>query len=148
MKTDLIVEGIIIDKDKTLLIYHKDLEKWLPVAGHIKQNETPDQALLREVDEEVGIKVEILGKSDIPFEGNIKENLATPFYVNLHSVGDHDHCTLFYVCKAINPEELILNEEESEDFKWITKKELENKEIPLDVKNICLKAFDICEELK
>ena len=59
MKTDLVVAGYIFSKDKVLLIHHKKLDLWLPVGGHIEKNETPDEALLREIKEEIGIDVRI-----------------------------------------------------------------------------------------
>jgi 8-oxo-dGTP diphosphatase len=141
MKTDLTVGGYIFCKDKVLLIHHRKLDLWLPVGGHIEENETPDQALLREIKEEVGIDVEILNQSDIPIEGNTKCNLATPFYVNVHPVKDHDHCCFFYVCKAINPEKLQINNE-LKNFDWFTREDLNKKHVPVDVKNQCIKAFE------
>lgn len=142
MKTDLVVAGYIIHENKVLLIHHKKLDLWLPVGGHINENETPDQALLREIKEEVGIDVNILNKSDLPKDGNVKSNLSAPFYVNVHSVGDHDHCCLFYVCRAINPENLKINKE-LKNFDWFTKEDLNKKHIPPDVKSQCLKAFQL-----
>ena len=82
MKTDLVVAGYILKEDKVLLIHHKKLDVWLPVGGHIDENETPDQALVREIKEEIGIDVEILNKLDLPKEGTVKYNLAAPFHVN------------------------------------------------------------------
>ncbi len=142
MKTDLVVTGYIIHANKVLLVHHRKLDLWLAVGGHIDENETPDQALLREIKEEVGIDAEILSVSDLPREGNVKYNLATPFYVNVHSVGDHDHCSLFYVCKAINPKQLKINNE-LKNFKWFTKNDLNKDQIPANVKNEALKAFEI-----
>ena len=109
MKTDLVVAGYVINKNKVLLIQHRKLDLWLPVGGHIEKDETPDDALLREIKEEVGIDVEILNRTNTPIKGNTKRNLAVPFYVNVHSVKDHDHCCLYYICRAINPEELKIN---------------------------------------
>ena len=145
MKTDMVVAGFIFHKNKVLLVHHKKLNLWLPVGGHIDKDETPDRALLREIREETCIKVEILNKNDIPLEGNVKENLALPFHANVHSVIDHEHCCLFYICKAINPKKLKINNE-LDDFKWISKDELNGKEIPLDVRNIGLRAFKIYKE--
>ncbi|HOZ36979.1 MAG TPA: NUDIX domain-containing protein [bacterium] len=146
MKTDLVIAGYIIHQNKVLLIHHRKLNLWLPVGGHIDENETPDQALLREIKEEISIDVEILNQSDMPIDGNIKSNLATPFCVNVHSVGDHDHCCFFYVCKAINPEQLQINKE-LKNFKWFTKDDLNKKHVPVDVKNQALKAFELYNHL-
>ncbi|MBU0760218.1 MAG: NUDIX domain-containing protein [Nanoarchaeota archaeon] len=146
VKVDLVVTGYVFnDKKEFLLIYHNKLNKWLPVGGHMEQNETPDEALLREVSEETGLSVEILGKSEIGMGGNVKTNLATPFHVNVHNVGDHDHCSLFYVCKAKGSGEIKLQEEEVGGFKWVKKEDLNQEFIPKDVRNIALKAFETVE---
>lgn len=50
---EMVVAGYIVNKDKLLLIHHKKLKKWLPVGGHIDENETPCKALRREVKEEM-----------------------------------------------------------------------------------------------
>ena len=146
MKIDLVVAGYIIHQDKVLLIHHRKLDLWLPVGGHIDENETPDQALLREIKEEINMDVEILNQSTIPLEGNTKANLANPFYVNVHSVGDHDHSCFYYVCKALNPEQLEINKE-LKNFAWFTKEDLNKEHVPVDVKNQALKAFELYSQL-
>ncbi|MBU0459968.1 MAG: NUDIX domain-containing protein [Nanoarchaeota archaeon] len=142
MKIDLVVAGYIIHQNKVLLIHHRKLDLWLPVGGHIDENESPDQALLREIMEEVGVDVKILNYGDLPLGGNVKENMAIPFYTNVHSVGDHDHYCLFYLCKAINPEQLKINDE-VKAYRWFTKEELNEDHILADVRNLCLKAFEL-----
>ena len=142
MKTDLVVAGYIFDNGNVLLIKHKKLGLWLPVGGHINENETPDDALLREIKEETNLDINILGNNNINLEGNVKKNLAAPFHANVHSVGDHDHCCFFYLCKALNPEKLKINND-LDGFKWVSMNELESKEIPADVRNIGMRAFEI-----
>lgn len=144
MKTDLTIAAYIMHEDKVLLVHHRKLDWWLPVGGHIEENETPDDALLREVKEETGLNVEILNKTQMSSEGNVKANLATPFHVNVHSVGDHDHCCFFYVCKALNAEEIRINKE-LKNFQWLTKEELNQEHIPVDVKHLALKAFEVAD---
>jgi len=146
METDLTVGGYIFHKDKVLLIHHRKTDLWLPVEGHIDEDETPDEALLREIKEEVGIDAEIINKSDLSMKGNVKKNLAVPFYVNVHSVGDHDHCCFFYVCKALNPDDLKINPE-LKNFEWFAKEDLDQEHVPIDVKNQAIKAFEIFNKL-
>ena len=146
MKTDLVVAGYVFHEDKVLLIHHKKLGLWLPVGGHINENETPDEALLREIEEEIGIGVEILNKNQMPLIGNTRKNLATPFYANVHSVGDHNHCCFFYICKAINPEKLKINKE-LVDYGWFSKEDLSAKKITLDVRSIATKAFGLFDRI-
>lgn len=145
MKTDLVVNGYLIDNNKVLLIHHGKLDIWIPVGGHIEKDETPDNALKREIKEETNLDVEILNQGDLLVEGNVKENLATPFCVNIHSVGDHDHCAFYYVCRVINPNELKINKE-LKNARWFTKNELDEKIVPIDVKKQALKAFEIYEQ--
>ena len=142
MKIDLVVGAYIVDKSKILLIHHKKLKLWLPVGGHIEKDEIPDDALHREIKEEVNLKVQILSTDDIQQEGNTKRICATPFHVSVHSVGDHDHCCFFYVCKALNPESLKINDEVTH-AQWFSREQLSQVQVPLDVRNIGLKALEI-----
>src|SRR3989338_5404511 len=143
MKIDLVVAGYIYDKDKVLLIHHKKLDLWLPVGGHIKENETPNDALLREIKEEIGIDVEIVNNNYFNNNGNVRKNLAVPFNVNVHSAGDHDHCCFFYVCKTVNGNKLKINRDELKNFEWLAKDQLNKPYIPKDVKTMALKGFEL-----
>jgi len=60
----LVVNGIISREDEILLIKRgkqPDKGKWVVPGGHVKYNETPEEALIREIKEETGLRVEILG---------------------------------------------------------------------------------------
>ena len=146
-KIDLTVGGYIIHNDKVLLIHHKKLNLWLPVGGHIDKNETPDIAIKREIKEEVNLDIEIIGTSPVLLVGNAKENLALPFHTNLHSVGDHDHYGLFYLCSPNNPDDLCHNDE-VKGAEWFSKEDLMQERVPEDVKEIALEAFRIHENSK
>jgi 8-oxo-dGTP diphosphatase len=142
MKTDLVVGGYVVNGGKVLLILHKKLSIWIPPGGHIEEDETPDDAIIREIHEELGLRIRLLNHSDLPYIGNVKKNLAIPFYVNVHSVGNHDHCCFFYVCEALNPKELSINKEEIDDYGWFSREELgTDKRIPRDVKYQASKAL-------
>lgn len=147
MRIDLVVAGCIFNKNKLLLIHHRKLDKWLPVGGHIKDNETPDDALLREAEEEVNLDIKILGQSSIPLVSDTKRNLATPFYVNIHPIGDHNHCCLFYLCEVLNPKELRINKE-LKDARWFLREDLGKEYIPNDVRTIGLLAFNRYQKKK
>ncbi|MDI3280552.1 MAG: NUDIX domain-containing protein [Bacillota bacterium] len=51
----------VIDGEQVLLIYHRRGE-WLMPKGHVEPGETPAQAARREVGEETGISVRLLGE--------------------------------------------------------------------------------------
>lgn len=148
MKLDLAVGGYIFYENKVLLIYHKYLQLWLPVGGHIDENETPDDALIREAKEETNLDIIILNQSDLPIINNTKSNNALPFYTNVHFVKDHNHYGLFYICRTANINNLKLSKE-SLDFKWFTKEEILNsKEISQEIKNQTIKAFEVYNQVK
>ena len=103
-KLDLTVAGYIIDEDRVLLIEHKKLGLWLPVGGHIDPNETPDQAMVREAKEEVGLDIKLLQiPIEIPVIKPVIKHTALPFYCNIHKVKDHDHYSKAhcYTCKFL-----------------------------------------------
>lgn len=140
-KTDLVVTGFIFNQEnKMLLIHHKKLDKWLPPGGHIEKDETPDEALLREIEEETGLRVKILNFSPMETLGKTKEHLAIPFNINVHSVGDHDHCTFNYLCKATSSE-ITPKKDEILDYKWVSQSELSDESILKEIQQISQKAF-------
>ena len=145
MKTDLVVAGYIFRGSQVLLVNHKKLGLWIPVGGHIKENETPDDALLRETKEKTGLDIEILNQSSIPLEGNTKRNLATPFYSNVHSVGDHDHSCFYYIARALNPKKIRINEE-LRNYGWFSRGGLDKRFVLIDVRNQALRAFEILKK--
>ncbi|PIR54531.1 DNA mismatch repair protein MutT, partial [Candidatus Peregrinibacteria bacterium CG10_big_fil_rev_8_21_14_0_10_42_8] len=54
--------AFIVDSQKrTLLLWHKRLQRWMPPGGHIDPNETPEETAARECKEETGLDVEIVG---------------------------------------------------------------------------------------
>ncbi len=109
---------------KTLLIDHKILNMWLPVGGHIELNEDPDQALLREVEEECGLPIRPLStRHDGEYE-NVKM-LLRPEIVDIHSFGDsgHRHVNFGYYARALSAEPKLAHEEHH-DIKWFTAEEL------------------------
>ncbi len=143
MKTDLVVAGYLIHEGRVLLIHHKKLSLWLPPGGHIEKDEVPDDALIREFKEELDLDIELLSRNDVPMSGNIKRQLAVPFYVNLHSVGNHDHCCFYYLCKLKGKNKPKFLKSELKGFAWFSPEELKQEKVPADVKSIALRAFEI-----
>ena len=63
---DFAVAVFVVDQGRVLLLYHAKLAKWLPPGGHIEPNELPDEAAVREVWEEAGIRVRLVGEKALP----------------------------------------------------------------------------------
>ena len=146
MKIDLVAAAFVFWDKKVLLVHHKKLGLWLPVGGHIDPNETFDEAIKREIKEETNLDVELIGNSGLTPAADVKKVLALPFDVNVHSVGDHDHCCLFYLCKALNPEELKFREQELINVKWFAREDIAQAPTDEYINKQVLKAFDLIEK--
>lgn len=127
---DFVVNIFIVYENKVLLIHHKQLDKWLPVGGHIELNEDPEEALFREVKEECGLEIEVVGKKPaIESEGT--KFLYTPLFLDIHKISEtHKHIGLVYYAKA-KSDKFIFNKEEHKDIKWFGKDDLGKPEFNL-----------------
>ncbi|MBP9841433.1 MAG: NUDIX hydrolase [Simkaniaceae bacterium] len=56
------VKGILFDQGKFLMILRKDCPVWVLPGGGIDEGETPEAAIIREFEEETGLKVSIVRK--------------------------------------------------------------------------------------
>jgi len=128
---DFVVDIYIVYKDKVLLIHHKELNKWLPIGGHIELNEDPEQALFREVKEECGLEIEILGKKPkVKSKGT--KFLFPPVFLDIHDISDtHKHIGLYYFARA-KSDNVILNKKEHTEIRWFSLGDLDNPEFNLD----------------
>jgi ADP-ribose pyrophosphatase YjhB (NUDIX family) len=141
---DIVVAGFPVHDGETLLVLHDKLERWLPPGGHIEENETPDEAVRREIREELDMKVEPFPHNGLKRKGQVKANLARPFHVNVHDVGDHDHCCLFYACRPESTE-ANLKRDEVRDARWFFPSELEAERVPGDVEDLGKLALEESE---
>src|SRR5438445_7485276 len=95
-KIDFTVAIFVVQNSKVLLIHHRKLEKWLPLGGHIELDEDPEQAALREVKEESGLEVELLGDRP-PTTGAGTRALIAPRFLDIHRITDsHEHIGMIY----------------------------------------------------
>ena len=119
--------GIVFNSDnKILMVHHNKLQVWLPPGGHIDDNELPDDAVIREIFEETGVKAKIIPKKhDLGFNDGCKE-LETPFIILLEDIegnGTHNHIDMVYLCKAVS-EDLKPQDSEVHGIGWFTYKEV------------------------
>jgi len=92
------VAVFVVWERKTLLHFHRKLAMWLPPGGHIEQNELPDEAAVREVFEETGLRVELVGERREDVEDPVQ--LHRPAGVQLENIGpDHQHIDLIYFAR-------------------------------------------------
>ena len=143
MKIELITTAFIFYNDKLLLIKHKKSNKWLHVGGHVEADEVLDDALIREIKEEVNLDVEI-PQETVLGDTDYSKELAVPFYLHIHDTKEnHRHLYFDYIAITKNVKDLKIKNEEILDYKWFTKKELQtNKKIWEPIKKLGFRAFD------
>ena len=169
MKKHFTATAFIVDsQNRTLLLWHKRLGRWMPPGGHVDEDETPEETARRECKEETGLDVEIVGDPTTPiglrgasaqedlFAGNTREGnmLKKPIALLLENIpaseerGEpaHQHMDFLYLARPLNEEqELSLLEEEGEDMRWFTREDIkaldERKEMFSNVKMYILSVL-------
>lgn len=129
MKKIELAGAILLDKDNKILLMHRntnDRKQWELPGGKLEKNELPEQAAIRELKEELNIKVQI-----IKYIG-FKESLENGIILKYH----------WYKCK-IEKGVPTLMEEKFDDIKYFSNDELlENKELSSNMK-VLISNIDI-----
>lgn len=112
---------VINSDNKLLMIKHKKLGKWCPPGGKVDNNETPDEAAVRECFEETGVKIKL--DCGHHFAGE----LVTPIgsQCNVIKAGERDHVDLSYLATPEN-DTLKISEREASDIGWFSFEEVKN----------------------
>lgn len=134
-KKHFVATGFILNPDHTkmLLLYHKKLNKWAAPGGHIEPTETPEQAALREIYEETGLKPRLISQnhanlaSPTPTEAQI----ATPYAVLYELIPEtkkegaaHIHIDFIYLFESDENGPIEEQEDEVSGTKWFTRSEI------------------------
>lgn len=132
MKRHFCASAFVVDPNtkRLLLVFHKKFHKWVQPGGHIEEGETPEETAYREVYEETGLKIELLGNR-FPREDDFIRPLGIQRNRNLE--GD-THIDIIYAAIPKKTENLTLNQEESLGIGWFTRRQLEALEVFPDIK--------------
>ena len=142
-KIDFTVAIFVVQNSKVLLIHHRQLNKWLPLGGHIELDEDPEAAALREAREESGLQVELLGERPPTTEPGTRA-LVAPRFLDIHRINPtHEHIGMIYWARPIGGS-LARAEAEHHDLRWCAKQELDQlkPEISGAVRWYCCKAIE------
>ena len=122
--------GFVVHSDATLLHWHGRVQAWLPPGGHVEANEDPVQAVLREVREETGLRVEVVPMRDDGARFASVDQLEPPRTILVEdvfdeAVGAHQHIDMIYYTRVIVAgEESSARPEVPEGWRWVTADEL------------------------
>lgn len=133
-KIDFTADVFIVHKNRVLLRVHDKYKIWLGIGGHIELHEDPNQAVVREAKEEVGLDIELYhgNKPDFQDLPDYKE-LIPPMFLNRHRISEtheHVHMIFFGTTKTdkITQEK---TEERSPEIRWFTAEELDDPKYDL-----------------
>ncbi|HEY5695372.1 MAG TPA: NUDIX domain-containing protein [Candidatus Saccharimonadales bacterium] len=105
---------VLVDPDhrSILLVDHIKAQLWLPSGGHVKLNESPQDAVIREAEEEFSIKANFLRSNDKPFFVTVTQTVGlTP---------GHTDVSLWFLLRGGVHERMHYDRSEFTDIEWYT----------------------------
>jgi ADP-ribose pyrophosphatase YjhB (NUDIX family) len=107
------VAVFVVHGDRVLLHFHRKLGMWLPPGGHIEPNELPDDAAIREVWEETGVRARLIGERALELE--YPRQLTIPAGIQVEDIAPgHQHIDLVYFAVADGDDARLAPEEARE----------------------------------
>ena len=141
---DFTVAVFVVHAGHVVLHRHAKLGLWLPPGGHIEPNELPDDAAIREVREEAGLEIELVGSRglDQDHAGQPKQ-LVRPEGIQLEDIGSgHQHIDLIYFARP----RVILPDGSlplvATGMRWVDREALGSLALNDEVSDWCYKAID------
>ncbi len=148
-KIDFTASVYVVQDGKVLLHKHKKLGIWLPPGGHIELEDDPNEAAVREVEEESGLIIELVGNWRLPkapTDGS--RDLIPPMFVNRHNFNEaHEHIDSIYFGIVVGGE--VRPEEEGGEIAWFDRSVIEANTLNLKdaVRSYALAAIDYFSQL-
>jgi 8-oxo-dGTP pyrophosphatase MutT (NUDIX family) len=133
------VAVFVVWEGKVLLHHHRKLGLWLPPGGHIERDELPDEAAVREVFEETGIRVGLVGERREDVTDPVQ--LHRPAGVQLENIGPgHQHIDLIYFARPSGPTG-IHQEFTADKVGWYGPDDWKSMSVNAEVRGWCERAL-------
>jgi len=148
-KIDFTVSALIVYKNKVLLRKHDKYNVWTGPGGHIDLDEDPNQAVVREAKEEVGLDIKLWrGAQRFDYPKDVEgphRHLILPVWMHRHHTSPtHEHIDFSYFATSENDK--VVPESPTDEWRWLAKNELGSLELLPDIKFYASKALDTLEE--
>ena len=130
---DFTVATFVVRNAAVLLLFHRKLRMWLPPGGHIEPGELPDDAARREVLEETGLEVRLVGTRGL--DGAAGHQLIRPEGIQVERIEPgHEHIDLIYFARPVDGAEVTSrHNKEAEDVGWYKLDAVSRLDTPPDV---------------
>jgi ADP-ribose pyrophosphatase YjhB (NUDIX family) len=93
------VATFVVHRGRVLLHFHPKIGLWLPPGGHIEHGELPDDAAVREVLEETGVRCRLVGETGVDVA--YPRQLIRPFGIQVEKIRPGvEHIDLVYFAVA------------------------------------------------
>jgi len=139
---DFTVAVFVVSHQRVLMHRHSKLAMWLPPGGHIEPGELPDDAAVREVMEETGVAITLIGQRALPVE--YPRQLLTPQGIQLEDISpDHQHIDLVYYGTPATPLQCINPELAGRDqVGWYSALDLSEMDLTYEIRLWCARALE------
>lgn len=112
MRREYAVAVFVVHDGAVLFHWHRKLGRWLPVGGHVDQDELPSDAAIRETMEEAGLAVTLIDALsiayvDVPRPAGVPPRLPQPIGIQLEDIPErpenpaHQHIDLCYAAVLV-----------------------------------------------
>ncbi len=138
---DFTVAVFVLHLDHVILHLHPRLGIWLPPGGHIEPDELPDDAARREVAEEAGIEIELVGNRGLEIDHPGQPvQLIRPEGIQLEAIRpDHQHIDLIYFARPCDRSDGL--PALFDGMEWTATEGLDRIPITEEVRDWCHLAF-------
>jgi 8-oxo-dGTP pyrophosphatase MutT (NUDIX family) len=115
--------GFVVHDGHLALHWHPKVRAWLPPGGHINRNEDPVQAVVRETQEEAGIRIQVVSGGP-PFELDYPSWVPPPFTIMVEDIHDpdqgyHQHIDMIYICRPLGPVGRL-----NDGWRWVSREQM------------------------